>query len=49
MILIWRFLIDAAGAKDFLARTRRALSLLTAQPGCPGGQLGRSPDDVTRR
>lgn len=48
MLLICRFVIDAASAEDFLVRARRALSLLTAQPGCLGGQLGRSPDDVTR-
>ena len=48
MILICRFVIDTAGAEDFLVRARRALMLLTAQPGCLGGQLGRSPDDVTR-
>jgi quinol monooxygenase YgiN len=48
VILICRFIIDAASAQGFLARARRALSLLTAQRGCLGGQLGRSPDDVTR-
>jgi hypothetical protein len=35
-------------AQVFLTRARRALGLLTAQPGCLGGQLGRSPDDITR-
>ncbi|MGH3775236.1 MAG: antibiotic biosynthesis monooxygenase family protein [Pseudonocardiaceae bacterium] len=51
MILICRFILDAAdpaGAEDFLIRARRALGLLTAQQGCLGGQLGRSPDDITR-
>ncbi|MGH4000914.1 MAG: antibiotic biosynthesis monooxygenase family protein [Pseudonocardiaceae bacterium] len=48
MILICHFVVDAAEAEDFLARARRALSLLTAQQGCLGGQLGRSPDDITR-
>ncbi len=48
MILICHFVVDAAQAEDFLVRARRALSLLTAQQGCLGGQLGRSPDDITR-
>lgn len=48
MILICRFVIDPSGAQDFVTRARRALGLLTAQPGCSGGELGRSPDDVTR-
>ncbi len=48
MILICRFVIDAAGTEGFLTRARRALGLLSAQQGCLGGQLGRSPDDVTR-
>ncbi|HET9255075.1 MAG TPA: antibiotic biosynthesis monooxygenase [Pseudonocardiaceae bacterium] len=48
MILICRFAIDPAQASDFLTRARPALGLLTAQRGCVSGQLGRSPDDVTR-
>ena len=48
MILVCRFAVDPDGAEDFLARARRALGLLTAQRGCRGGQLGRSPDDITR-
>ncbi len=48
MILICRFIIDSADVENFLTRARRALSLLTAQHGCLGGQLGRSPDDITR-
>ncbi len=51
MILICRFIIDAADpatTEDFRTRARRALGLLTAQHGCLGGQLGRSPDDITR-
>jgi quinol monooxygenase YgiN len=48
VILICRFVIDPATAEGFLTRARRALGLLTEQPGCLGGQLGRSPDDVTR-
>ena len=45
MILICRFAIDPAQAPDFMTR---ALGLLTAQRGCLGGQLGRSPVEVTR-
>ncbi len=48
MILICRFTLDPALTQDFLVRARRALALLTAQRGCLGGQLGRSPDDTTR-
>ncbi|MGH3898862.1 MAG: antibiotic biosynthesis monooxygenase family protein [Pseudonocardiaceae bacterium] len=48
MILICRFIIDPSLAQDFLTRARRVLGLLTAQHGCLGGQLGRSPDEVTR-
>ncbi len=48
MILICHFVIDPSRAQDFLARARRALGLLTAQQGCLGGELGRSPDDITR-
>ncbi|MGA9310053.1 MAG: antibiotic biosynthesis monooxygenase family protein [Pseudonocardiaceae bacterium] len=48
MILISRFVVNPAGAEDFLTRARRALELLTAQRGCLGGQLGRSPDDTAR-
>ncbi|MDQ2880280.1 MAG: antibiotic biosynthesis monooxygenase [Actinomycetota bacterium] len=48
MILICRFVVDPAQAADFATRARRALELLTAQRGCLGGQLGRSPDDTTR-
>jgi hypothetical protein len=48
VILICRFVVDPAQAHDFLIRARRALSLLTAQRGCRSGQLGRSPDDLTR-
>jgi quinol monooxygenase YgiN len=48
VILICRFAVDPARTGDFLPRVRRALGLLTAQQGCLGGQLGRSPDDPTR-
>jgi quinol monooxygenase YgiN len=48
VILICRFAVDPNQAHDFLTRARRALGMLTAQRGCLGGQLGRSPDEVTR-
>jgi quinol monooxygenase YgiN len=48
VILICRFAVDPHQAENFLSRARRAVGLLTAQPGCRGGQLGRSPDDTTR-
>ncbi|MGH3763573.1 MAG: antibiotic biosynthesis monooxygenase family protein [Pseudonocardiaceae bacterium] len=48
MILICRFAVEPELAQDFLTRARRALALVTAQQGCLGAQLGRSPDDTTR-
>jgi quinol monooxygenase YgiN len=48
VILICRFAVDPAPAGVFLIRARRALEMLTAQRGCLGGQLARSPDDTTR-
>ncbi|MGH3931989.1 MAG: antibiotic biosynthesis monooxygenase family protein [Pseudonocardiaceae bacterium] len=46
--MICHFAVDPAGVEMFVIRAHRALELLTAQPGCLGGELGRSPDDVTR-
>ncbi|MGH3795193.1 MAG: antibiotic biosynthesis monooxygenase family protein [Pseudonocardiaceae bacterium] len=48
MLLICRFVVGPAEVASFVTRARRALGLLTAQPGCVGGDLGRSPDDTTR-
>lgn len=48
MILICRFVVEPALTQDFLVRARRALALVTAQQGCLGAALGRSPDDTTR-
>lgn len=51
MLVICHFAVDAADpaeAENFMTRARRALGLLTAQPGCLGGELGRSPDDTIR-
>jgi quinol monooxygenase YgiN len=48
VLLICRFAVEPAAEEEFVTRAHRALSLLTAQPGCLDGQLGRSPDDTTR-
>lgn len=49
MLLVCRFAVDDADDVDaFVARARRALELLSAQPGCCGAQLGRAPDDPAR-
>jgi quinol monooxygenase YgiN len=48
VLLVCRFIVPDADAPGFLAHARRALQLLTAQPGCRGGELGRSPDDPQR-
>lgn len=48
MLLVCRFEIATDGVATFLARARRALELLSDQPGCRGGELGRSPDDPQR-
>ena len=45
MLLVCRF---DAPAPDFRERAARALELLTAQPGCLGGELGRSMDEPRR-
>ena len=51
MLLVCRFAVpdsDAAEVARFTARARRALELLTAAPGCLGGDLGRAVDDPDR-
>jgi antibiotic biosynthesis monooxygenase len=49
VLLVCRFDVPptapAAEADDLRARARRALELLTAQPGCRGGELGRAVDE----
>jgi len=47
-LVICNFAVGPAEAENFVTRAHRALGLLTAQPGCLGGELGRSPDDTTR-
>ena len=48
MLLVCRFAVPAAAAPEFRARVHRALELLTASPGCLGGQAGRAVDDPER-
>jgi quinol monooxygenase YgiN len=48
VLLVCRFAVPEADAPGLLTHARRALQLLTAQPGCRGGELGRSPDDPQR-
>lgn len=46
VLLVCRFAGPVADA--FPARIRRALELLTASPGCLGGEAGRAVDDPDR-
>lgn len=45
MLLVCRFTVPPGGAEAFAARARRALELLTAAPGCRGGEVGRAVED----
>jgi quinol monooxygenase YgiN len=45
VLLVCRFDVPAADAPELRARARTALELLGAQPGCRGGELGRSVDE----
>ncbi|MFC4942119.1 antibiotic biosynthesis monooxygenase family protein [Pseudonocardia sp. GCM10023141] len=47
MLLVCRFGAPS-DAPAFLTRARHALELLTAAPGCLGGELGRAVDDPDR-
>jgi hypothetical protein len=47
VLLVCRFDVPAADVPDFRARARTALELLSAQPGCRSGELGRSTDEPT--
>jgi hypothetical protein len=47
VLLVCRFVVPSA-AEAFTARIRRALELLTAAPGCLGGEAGRAVDDPDR-
>jgi quinol monooxygenase YgiN len=48
MLLVCRFDATAAEAPTLRERAVRALELLTAQPGCLGGELGRSIEEPQR-
>ena len=48
VLLVCRFAVTPADEREFAARARRALELLTAAPGCQGGEAGRAVDDPTR-
>ncbi|AEA26627.1 Antibiotic biosynthesis monooxygenase [Pseudonocardia dioxanivorans CB1190] len=48
VLLVCRFDVPPADAGAFLARGRTALELLTAAPGCLGGDLGRAIEEPTR-
>ena len=46
MLLVCRFVPD--DVDGFLARARRAVALLAAQPGCEGVDLGRAVEEPDR-
>ncbi|GAA1848795.1 hypothetical protein GCM10009836_30680 [Pseudonocardia ailaonensis] len=46
MLLVCRF--APTDPSDFRARVEKALELLTAAPGCLGGEAGRAVDDPAR-
>ena len=48
VLLVCRFAVPASDGPTFSARVRRALELLTAAPGCLGGEAGRAVDDPQR-
>lgn len=48
VLLVCRFDVPAPDADAFLARGRHALELLTAAPGCLGGELGRAIEEPGR-
>ena len=45
MLLVCRFQPLSDDPAAFAERARRALALLTAAPGCLGGELGRAVDE----
>lgn len=51
MLLVCRFVVpdsDPDAVARFAPRARRALALLTAAPGCHGGELARAVDEPDR-
>ncbi|MFI9813658.1 antibiotic biosynthesis monooxygenase family protein [Saccharothrix variisporea] len=45
MLLVCRFTVPETDVPAFAERATKALELLTAQPGCRGGQVARSLDE----
>lgn len=45
MLLVCRFTVPDPDVESFTARAAGALELLTAQPGCRRGALGRAADE----
>ncbi|TCP54917.1 antibiotic biosynthesis monooxygenase [Tamaricihabitans halophyticus] len=48
MLLVCRFAVSEAEVAEFTERVAGALELLTAQPGCARGVLGRSMEQPER-
>lgn len=48
MLLVCRFTVAEGDVPTFTARVNHALELLTRQPGCVRGVLGRSTDERRR-
>ena len=48
VLLVCRFTVAAEDEPAFSARIRRSLELLTAAPGCLGGEAGRAVDEPDR-
>lgn len=48
MLLVCRFAVPESGVDAFVARARRALELLSAQPGCRGVRLARATEESER-
>ncbi|GEL24636.1 hypothetical protein PSU4_35900 [Pseudonocardia sulfidoxydans NBRC 16205] len=48
MLLVCRYDVPAPDTDAFLTRARHALELLTATPGCLGGELGRAIEEPGR-
>jgi hypothetical protein len=46
MLLLCRFDVPEGGTAEFVEHAERALGLLTAHPGCTGGELARATEDA---
>jgi hypothetical protein len=47
VLVVTRYRVPQPAAEAFSGDARQALEVLTARPGCTGGQLGRAIDDPT--